>query len=71
MSKGKRSEEELEKAGHRLTAAGFSKEMITWLLFIIILSIPAFIITKDTWIYLFRGFASSIISFGGGVLIYQ
>ena len=66
MSKGKRSEEELEKAGHRLTAAGFSKEMITWLLFIIILSIPAFIITKDTWIYLFRGFASSIISFGGG-----
>ena len=40
--------------------------MITWLLFIIILSIPAFIITKDTWIYLFRGFASSIISFGGG-----
>ena len=38
MSKGKRSEEELEKAGYRLTAAGFSKEMITWLLFIIILS---------------------------------
>ena len=32
----------------------------------IILSVPAFIVTKDAWIYIARGFASSIISFGGG-----
>ena len=66
MSKGKRPEEEILKSGNKLTTAKFTKEMVTWFLFLLILSIPAVIITKDTWLYLLRGFASSIISFGGG-----
>lgn len=66
ISKGRRSEEELSKSGSKLTSLKFSKEIIAWFLFIIVLSIPAVLITKDTWIYLIRGFASSIISFGGG-----
>lgn len=37
-----------------------------WLLLLIICSIPAFLISNETFIYLVRGFISSILSFGGG-----
>lgn len=42
------------------------KELLSWFLFTAILSIPAFFLCQDTFLYLGRGLASSIISFGGG-----
>lgn len=50
----------------KIPAGPFIKEMIVWIVFLVVLTIPAFIITKDTVIYQLRGLASSIISFGGG-----
>lgn len=43
-----------------------AKEELAWILFTLVLSIPAFIVCGDTLLYLARGLASSIISFGGG-----
>lgn len=43
-----------------------AKEELVWGLFTLVLSIPAFILYSDTFLYLARGLASSIISFGGG-----
>lgn len=43
-----------------------AKEMAVWIAFTVILSIPAFFVCGDMLTYLARGFASSIISFGGG-----
>ena len=42
------------------------KEVTAWILFMVILSAPAVLFCSDTLIYLARGFASSIMSFGGG-----
>ncbi len=44
----------------------YLNESVVWFLFFVILSIPAVLVTKDSIVYLARGFASSIISFGGG-----
>jgi chromate transporter len=37
-----------------------------WILFVLVLSFPAFLISADTALFLLRGFFSSILSFGGG-----
>lgn len=42
------------------------QEVTAWICVLIVLSIPALIITKDTWVYALRGLVSSVISFGGG-----
>lgn len=42
------------------------KELTAWILFMVILSVPAIVINRDVIVYLGSGFASSIMSFGGG-----
>ncbi len=42
------------------------RENIAWLLYIIILALPALIISRSTILYLLKGFLSSLMSFGGG-----
>ena len=42
------------------------KELIVWILFLVILSIPALILCKAAPVYLVRGLLSSYMSFGGG-----
>lgn len=44
----------------------FVKESVSWLLFILVFSIPALIISKDAFAFIGKGIFSSLISFGGG-----
>ncbi|MCU6760998.1 chromate transporter%2C chromate ion transporter (CHR) family [uncultured Roseburia sp.] len=41
-------------------------EEVSWFLFLIILSIPAFILCKDTLLFAGKGLLSAVLSFGGG-----
>ncbi len=47
-------------------AASLMKENLAWLLYIAVLAIPAVLISRDTILYMARGFLSSLMSFGGG-----
>ena len=42
------------------------KEEICWALFLVILSIPAFVLYSDTLLYIGKGLISALMSFGGG-----
>lgn len=44
----------------------FLKEGSAWVLFILIFSIPAILLSKDSYAFLGKGILSSFISFGGG-----
>lgn len=46
--------------------SAFLKESVSWLLFILVFSIPALIISKDAFAFIGKGIFSSLISFGGG-----
>jgi chromate transporter len=37
-----------------------------WILFVLVLSLPALLVSADTIVFLLRGFFSSVLSFGGG-----
>lgn len=50
----------------KIPAAPFIKEMTAWIIFLTVFTIPALLVTTDTFIYQLRGLASSVISFGGG-----
>jgi chromate transporter len=43
-----------------------SRSLVCWILFTVVLSLPALLISLDTVFFLLRGFVSSIMSFGGG-----
>ncbi len=58
---------EKEAAVKKEGAAGsLLKENLAWLLYIAVLAVPAVIISKDTILYMAKGFLSSLMSFGGG-----
>ena len=50
----------------KINSKPFVKEMVVWILFLTVITIPAVFITKDVILYQIRGLASSVISFGGG-----
>ncbi len=41
-------------------------ELLAWIAFVVVCSIPALVITGETPAYLFKGFISTLMSFGGG-----
>lgn len=53
-----------DKEKHTFT--GFLFEEITWIVFLILLSIPAVFVLGDIFNYLTQGLLSTVISFGGG-----
>lgn len=61
---------DIEQSGKKINwkpeLFAFLKEAAAWLLFIIVFSIPALIISKDAFAFIGKGIFSTLISFGGG-----
>lgn len=61
-----KSGEGTEVTKKRLTAKDFLLEELAWIVFLIIVSVPAAVVVKDIYNYLTQGLVSTVISFGGG-----
>ena len=55
-----------EKRADRKAVVSILKETFAWVIFAALLAIPAFFILAGGPVYIFRGFLSSLMSFGGG-----
>lgn len=60
------STKSINRALVRRNKQALTSELLSWLLFTLLLSIPAILVTGQTVGYLLRGFLSSLMSFGGG-----
>ena len=45
---------------------GLRRDILVWLLFLVVLTVPSLIVTRETLLLTGRGFLSSLMSFGGG-----
>ena len=54
------------KIADRKSVASILKETLAWAAFAAVLAAPALLLIGDGAVYLFRGFLSSLMSFGGG-----
>jgi len=50
----------------KLTVKGFLLEEATWIIFLIVISVPAAFVINNLFVYLSKGLLSTVISFGGG-----
>lgn len=55
-----------EKSADRKAVASILKETVAWVIFAAVLVLPAVFIIAGGPVYVFRGFLSSLMSFGGG-----
>lgn len=66
MKNSKGSEGIVTNKKEKLTLKGFLSEEVTWIVFLILMSVPATFFVSGVGSYLSQGLISSVISFGGG-----